>query len=172
MLRILRLSIVLLLLSGMLAAQNSGKKRPIEGVWKIVEIVETGPGASSTSIPQPSLLIVTRRHYSFMRARGEKPRALYAAERPTDAEKLAAFNSFVANTGSYEVSGSTLTFHPIVSRNPNYMAGGFTTYRFRIAGNNLWLMEKSSDSSYRVGDKVLPSSAPASETTTKFVRIE
>ncbi len=169
--RTLKALILLLLFSAVLSAQSTAKK-PIEGVWKVVEIVVTGAGASTSSSPQPSLLILTQGHYSQIGVLGDKARALYKAEEPTDAEKLAAFDSFFANAGTYEVSGSTLTIHPMVARNPNFMAGGFEKYQYRLEGNNLWLTDKSSDLSYRIGPKVVPSSAPASETRTKYVRVE
>ena len=169
--RTLKAPILLLLFSAVLSAQGTAKK-PIEGVWKVVEIVVTGAGASTSSSPQPSLLILTQGHYTQVGVLGDKARTLYKAEEPTNAEKVAAFDSFFGNAGTYEVSGSTLTIHPIVARNPNFMAGGFEKYQFRLEGNNLWLTDKSSDTSYRIGSKVVPSSAPASETRTKYVRIE
>ena len=169
--RTLKAPILLLLFSTMLSAQGTAKK-PIEGVWKVVEIVVTGAGASTSSSPQPSLLILTQGHYSQVGVLGDKPRTLYKAEEPTNAEKVAAFDSFFGNAGTYEVSGSTLTIHPIIARNPNFMAGGFEKYQFRLEGNNLWLTDKSSDTSYRIGPRVVPSSAPASETRTKYVRVE
>ena len=167
----LKTPILLLLFSAVLSAQSTAKK-PIEGVWKVVEIVVTGAGASTSSNPQPSLLILTQGHYSQVGVLGDKARTLYKAEEPTNAEKVAAFDSFFGNAGTYEVSGSTLTIHPIVARNPNFMAGGFEKYQFRLDGNNLWLTDKSSDTSYRIGPRVVPSSAPASETRTKYVRVE
>ena len=167
----LKTPILLLLFSAVLSAQSTARK-PIEGVWKVVEIVVTGAGASTSSNPQPSLLILTQGHYSQIGVLGDKARTLYKAEEPTNAEKVAAFDSFFGNAGTYEVSGSTLTIHPIVARNPNFMAGGFEKYQFRLEGNNLWLTDKSSDTSYRIGPRVVPSSAPASETRTKYVRIE
>ena len=169
--RTLKAPILLLLFAVMLSAQSTAKK-PIEGVWKVVEIVVTGAGASTSSNPQPSLLILTRGHYSQVGVSGDKARTLYKAEAPTDAEKVAAFDSFFGNAGTYEVNGSTLTIHPMVARNPNFMAGGSQKYQFRIDGNNLWLTYKSSDISVRLGPRVVPSSDPASETRTKYVRVE
>jgi len=159
-----------LLLASMAYAQNA--KKPIEGVWKVTEIVVTGAGASNVGSPQPGLFIFTRGHYSMMSVPGNQPRALFKAEEPTNEEKIAAFDSFVANTGTYEVTGSTLTIRPMVARYPNFMAGGSDKYQFRIEGNTLWLTEKSADLNTRVGQQVVPSTAPASETRLKLVRVE
>jgi len=103
---------------------------------------------------------------------GNKPRALYKAQEPTNEEKISAFDSLIANTGTYEISGSTLTIHPIVARNPNFMAGGSDKYQFRIEGTTLTLTEKSTDLNVRIGNRVVPASGPASETRLKLVRME
>jgi Lipocalin-like domain len=154
------------------ATAQTATRKPIEGVWKVVEIIVTGDGASTTSNPQPSLFLFTRGYYTQIGVSGDKARALYKAESPTDAEKLTAFDSFFANAGTYEIAGTTLTIHPMVARNPNFMAGGFERFQFKIDGSNLWLTTKSSDISFRIGQRVVPSTDPPSETRTKFVRVE
>lgn len=60
----------------------------------------------------------------------------------------------------------------MVARYPNFMAGGSDKYQFRIEGNMLLLTEKSTDQTSRVGNRVVASSAPASETRLKLVRVE
>ena len=169
--RFLKSAMMSLLVPAVLTAQGPAKK-PIEGVWKIAELVVTGANAAKDVNPQPSLLIITQGHYSETGVEGNKPRALYKAEQPTAEEKIAAYDSFYANAGTYEVNGTTLTIHPMVARNPNYMAGGFMKYQFRIEGNTLWLTNKTSDLNIRVGLKVVASALPANETRTKYVRVE
>ncbi len=169
--RTLKALITLITFSTVLAAQTAPKK-PLEGAWKVVEIVVTGAGASNNANPQPSLFIFAKTHYSMMLVPGTQPRALFKAEEPTNEEKIPAFDSFVANTGTYEVTGSTLTIRPIVARYPNFMAGGFDKYQFRIEGNTLWLTDKSTDLNHRIGERVVPSSAPLKETRLKLVRVE
>jgi hypothetical protein len=121
-----RLKAVLLVVtfSGTVAAQ-SGSRGPLEGAWRVTEIVVTGADASNTPNPQPGLFIFTRTYYSFFWVPGNQPRALFKAEDPTTAEKVAAFDSLVGNTGRYEMSGSTLTARPMVARFQNCMGGGF-----------------------------------------------
>lgn len=142
--RTLKALITLITFSTVLAAQTAPRK-PLEGVWKIVEVVEivdTGADGSKNANPQPNLFIFTRNHYSMMLVPGTQPRASFkvspSVAMPTDQEKIAAFDSFVANTGTYEVTGSTLTIRPIVARYPNFM-GGSDELPFRIEGNTLWL---------------------------------
>jgi len=171
MTRVLHISIVLLLVTAFATAQKKGS---IEGVWKIVETVTTGGtgGPQTEADPLPNLMIVTRGHYMMMRDSGNKPRTLYQSVKATDAEKMAAFDSFFANGGTYEISGNTITIHPIVARVPNYAAGGWTKYSFRIEGNNLYLTDKSTDTTFNIGGKVVPIAPAGFETTTKFVRVE
>jgi len=154
------------------AVGQTGRRGPLEGVWKVAEVVVTGANPSNTSNPQPGLFIFARTHYSMMRVPGDQPRALYQAEEPTDAEKLAAFDSFVANTGTYETAGTTLTIRPMIARNPNFAAGGFQKYQFRIEGNTLWLTEKSTDLNFRLGERVVAAAPPANETRMKLTRVE
>ena len=165
-------SLMLLTLFATLLSAQSAAKKPIEGVWKVTEIVITGAGASNVASPQPSLFIFTQRHYSQTWVQGSQPRTLFKAEEPTNEEKIPAFDSFVANTGTYEITGSTLTIKPIVARYPNFMAGGSDKYQFRIEGNTLSLTEKTTDQTSRIGNRVTPSAAPVSETRLKLVRVE
>ncbi len=119
----------------------------VEGAWRITEFSSTGPDTSyAISDPQPSLLIFLAGHYSQMYVPGDEPRELFSGDEPvlgalepTDAEVLTAFGSFIANSGTYEVSGSTITTRPIVAKNPNFMAGGSISYTYRVEGDTLWL---------------------------------
>ena len=167
----MRLLVIMVLCEGVLGAQGTAKQS-IEGVWKVSEIVVTGSGASTISSPQPGLFIFTKGHYSLMYVPGNAPRALKKAETATTDEKVAAFDSFLANAGTYERAGSTLTIRPSVARDPNYVVGGFNKYQFRIDGNTLTLTNKSADLNMRFGEQVVPSRAPARETRIKLVRLE
>jgi len=171
MFRIMKGLTILVLFTTAISAQNSTKK-PIEGVWKVTEIVVTGADAANVATPQPGLIIFARKHYSVIWIPGNQPRSLFKGEDPTNEEKIAAYDSFVANSGTYEVAGETLTLHPVVSRSPNFMAGGAAKNQFRIEGTTLWLIQKNTDLSVRIGDRVATSSGPASETRLKLTRVE
>jgi hypothetical protein len=162
---------ILVLCTTIVSAQSSTKKS-IEGVWKVTEIVVTGEDASNVRSPQPGLIIFTQKHYSVMWIPGNQPRTLFKGESPTNEEKIAAYDSFVANAGTYEVAEQTLTLHPVVSRSPNFMAGGSAKNQFRIEGTTLWLIQKNTDLSLRTGDRVAASSGPATETRLKLSRLE
>ena len=164
--------LTLLVLCATVVSAQSSKKKPIEGAWKVTEIVVSGANASNVANPQPGLIIFARKHYSVMWVPGNQPRSLFKGESPTDEEKIAAYDSFVANSGTYEVTGATLTLHPMVARSPNFMAGGVSKSQLRIEGTTLWLTQKNTDLSLRTGNGVAPSSGPVSETRLKLSRVE
>jgi hypothetical protein len=162
----------LLVVLGMCGSTLLAKTRdrwPLEGVWKVTEVVVTGADAYITSAPQPSVFIFAKNHYSFLWVMGDTPRALYKTQRPSNAEKLAAFDSLNAGAGTYEVSGSTVTFRHIVAKGPN---AAFIAEQFSIDGDTLILTWVSSDSHIRIGKDVVRSTLPVSTTRMKLIRVE
>jgi hypothetical protein len=138
----------------------------IQGAWRVTEVTVTGANAATNKSPQPALYLFTKQHYSIVVVNGTSPRKNLGPaadpEKLTDAEKLArfeAYDPFVANSGTYEVSGGILTTHPLVAKNPGTM-GTTQAREFRIDGTTLTLIQKSA-----------PGPA-ASQTTTKLTRIE
>ena len=126
-------------------------KSPVEGVWKIAEVVpaSSNPAEKPTPItnPQPGLLIFTKGYYSVVVVTGSNPRAAVEAkdrQNLTDAEKLAFYEqwrAFGANSGTYEIKGSTITRRPSVAKNVSVMSGqeGIVA-EFKMEGpNTLWL---------------------------------
>ncbi len=51
---------------------------------------------------------------------------------------LAQYGSFIVNTGTYEISGSTVTFRPMIARSPEFV-GGNTGANFQLEGDVLTL---------------------------------
>jgi hypothetical protein len=110
----------------------------IEGVWKITEVTITGPNARTISNPAPNLFIFTKKHYSEAYATAERP--ILPRQNATDAQKLAAWNPFSAEAGTYEVKGTALTIHPMVAKGTYIMKpGSFLTSDFKLEGNTLTL---------------------------------
>ena len=70
---------------------------------------------------------------------GAGPRKPIAGDpnRPTDAEKVEAYNSFVAASGTYELSGRFLRWLRFVHKNLNEMDGKPFTYTTEFDGNTL-----------------------------------
>ena len=149
-------------------AEKTSAKESLVGVWKIVETVTTGAGAATISNPQPSLVIITKRHYSVLSVPGAEPRPQFAPPKDpnklTDAEKIARYEQwsrFTANAGTYEVKGTTLTRRPLVAKNETVMARNSSiASEFKLDGNTLWVTAKSE------------AGQPASETRIKLQRLE
>src|SRR5882762_4402792 len=110
----------------------------IRGVWKVAELASRAPGAEweVRTTPYLSQFIFTGKHYSYMYVPGVGPRKLFAGDpnKPTDAEKAEAYNSLVAATGSYRLSGRILTLYALVHKNPNEMGGKPLTYTIEFEG--------------------------------------
>ena len=169
------LLVVSMLLIGLVASESSAvqsqTKTQVEGVWKLVEVVPPpkSPDEKATSItdPQPGLVIFTRGYYSSLAVRARQPRA--AVEPPkdpahlTDAEKIARFEQwgpFTANSGTYDLKGSTLQMHPIVAKSVDVMTSGKPiTWEVKLeAPNTLWLIP--------------PADRAATDPKAKFTRLE
>ena len=104
----------------------------LKGVWRIVEV--TGADGKVNPKPEPGLYIFTDRHYSIMRV--NEPRAALP-ESPGDKERLAAFDPFTANSGTYQVKGTQLMTQPMVAKNPNVMTGKGGTSELKMEGANV-----------------------------------
>jgi hypothetical protein len=86
-----------------------------------------------------SLYIFTEKYYSYSFVPGSLPRKLFQGDpnRPSDAEKIAAYDSFVSNTGTYSLKDSILILTSILHKNPNEMRGESLNYRIKTEYNKL-----------------------------------
>lgn len=148
-------------------AQEQAAAPSVEGVWKVAEVVTTGAQATTNSSPQPSLIIFSRGHYSYLSIGATEPRPNVAPkdpDKPTDAEKIAKYGEwdpFTANAGTYEVKGTTLTRRPLVAKNQAVMTTNPPIIQeWKLEGSTLWLITKSA------------AGQPASETRTKLIRVQ
>ena len=133
---------VLFLAAGVLATPSvsvAQDESPVQGAW----IITSGTSADGTvnDAPQPGLFIYTSTHYSTMLVFADEPRADFGDE-PTDAETVAAYGPFIANSGRYEISGDEITTRAYVAKHPNYMHAwpdNESTYTFAVDGDQLLL---------------------------------
>ncbi len=111
---------------------------PLQGAWSVTSI-EPADGSAVIDPAQPGLYIFAGEHYSAFYTPGATPRAPSAAAfAPTPEEIAAQYASIIVNTGTYEISGSTITFRPTLARSPE-LAGGSTGANFQIEGDVLTL---------------------------------
>lgn len=148
--------------AGLSGQSQSGS---LQGVWQTVEIAIAGPTPRTIAIaePRPYLTIITARHYSRSEVQSDGPRPIIADVAKATADELrTTWGPFVGEAGTYEVSGTTVTMHPLVSKNPAAMVpGAFIVYTYKLDGNTLWLVQQRNQNG--------PYPAPA---TFKLVRVE
>ena len=116
----------------------------LNGVWEIVEVSGTNAqGDWTLDNVQPSLFIFQDGYYSIMYVKGNeaRPQAAANARRDNipDAQMRGMFRNFVANSGTYEVNGSSVTTRPMVAMMPNFMTGGSDTFTYSVEGDELVL---------------------------------
>lgn len=116
----------------------------IQGVWKVSDLASRAPGGSweSRGAPHRSQYIFTREHYSYLYVRGSAPRKTFAGDpnNPDPAAKVEAYDSIVAATGDYKLSGDTLTLTALIHKNPNEMAGESLRFTIELAGDRLTMI--------------------------------
>ncbi|MFQ5690884.1 MAG: hypothetical protein ACE5HQ_11490 [Gemmatimonadota bacterium] len=129
------------------AAPNSGKTA-VEGVWKAVAVTITNPDSTwTTEITTPNLTIFTEGHFAALRT-GERESL---PEEATDAQRLAAWQPFNANAGTYKTSSSEMTTTVIVAKSPNATAERRSrTSTFERDGDVLWRTFTSPSAEFRV----------------------
>jgi hypothetical protein len=127
-----------------IAAQST--RDSVQGVWRVVEAVITGPGARTIAFGErPNLTIITARHYSRVEVQADGPRpVLPDVARATADELRAVWGPFVSEAGTYEVTpGGVITMRPIAAKNPAVMGPGvFITYSYKLDGDTLSLTQQ------------------------------
>jgi len=137
---------------------------PLQGVWSVTAI-DPGDGSAVIDPSQPGLYIFARGYYSAVFAREAKARVPAAtAFSPTPEEMVAQYESIIVNTGTYEISGSTVTFRPIIAKSPGFV-GGQSTSEFETSGDVLTLRETSTVAADGTA-------APGANTTMTLRRVE
>lgn len=137
-----------------LADQPSGPPvsraaEPLHGAWRVIQSsLTTGETKTTNASPQPGLVLFTDRHYSLMYVEGQLPRKPFTDPiRPTDAEKLEAYETFVGHSGTYSVSDSLIAMEVVISKWPNLMGTelrtSFARFAYRIGGDTLRLTRRS-----------------------------
>jgi hypothetical protein len=144
------------------ATEAQSKAQVVTGAWRLTEMKRSGTNAETLKNPQ-GLLIFTGKHWSRMYVDSDQPRPqIRDLNKAAAAEIIASWASFVAASGTYEVSGNTLTTRALIAKNPNVAEpGNFWVYTFKIEGNTLTMTDTRNDAG-----------AIASPRTFTFVRLE
>ena len=117
------------------------------GEWTLQErVINGGPNGGTVTVSQPSLRIFTDTHFSRMfvwPGDGPRPEASGFPD-VSDADWRAVMTSIRANSGTYELDGTTLTEHRLLAMNPVAM-GQSGTFEVRLEGDTLWLTGENAD---------------------------
>ena len=91
---------------------------------------------------QPGIYIFTDQYFSIVAISGEKPRPEPDLLKATAAEIVASWRPVAAQSGTYEISGTLVTMHPVVAKQANRMRGDFKwTLKYQLDGDTLFITE-------------------------------
>ncbi len=162
------LGIALLTAAIGIAQSKSAAAQSVEGVWVGTTTVVTGAGASTNPKRQTNFHIYTKGYYTVMAQDAgvalptrKAPPPMKTPGKPTDAEKAALYDFWapvIAQTGTYEVKGNTITQRDLVAKG----TPGERTVEFRIENGGKTLLEIA---------KSAPGQ-PVSETRRTYTRVE
>ncbi|HFA49830.1 MAG TPA: hypothetical protein ENJ95_12555 [Bacteroidetes bacterium] len=125
---------------------------PLLGSWEMQEVHWiTKDTTYSIEKAQPGILMLTPKRYAIIWTPIDKPRTPFVnLSKPTDEEKMAGFQSIVFNSGTYEMTDSTMTTTALVAKVPGF-EGGKQFYNYTI--NDGVLKITMFDETYPNGDK-------------------
>ena len=130
----------------LMVVQSASAQGKLEGVWKVTEASMSGPNGFKNTNPQPNLWVFTKKHFSTVAVTSDKPRPVQPLEKATDAQKVAAWDPFIAAAGTYELKGTTFTGHNLVSKDPEDMKpGNFSTWECKIEKNTFTCTLKATE---------------------------
>jgi len=152
-----RIAIALCFLGGTAVATPLLAQSELNGVWSIAEVSgHNAEGDWEWNPVQPSLYIFMDGYYSMAQVNGSEPRPLMPDGTTWDnmtEDQLRSVCStavFSANSGTYEVSGSSLTTRPMVAKWPNFMEGGSASYTYSMETDMLTLVREGDGWSWKV----------------------
>ena len=138
--------VTMIFLGLLLTATPAWAQSDLNGVWEIVEATGTNDdGEWKWENVQPSLYMFMDGYYSVIGVQGNEPRLSIPEGTTWDnitEEQMRSVCSgavFYANSGTYEVSGSTLTTKPMVAKWPNFMEGGSAMFTYQVDSDILTL---------------------------------
>lgn len=121
-----------------LAQRSTSSSQPsIKGVWRAVEQTINDRTIKDANLGV-GFHVYTDGYFAVIRESGTPPRPPAPVENATAEQLMAAYGPFVAQFGTYQVSGDVISETTLVAKNPE-RAGQSGKERFKIEGNTLLL---------------------------------
>ncbi len=135
--------LTILLLSASMLAQSAPTVAQLLGTWQLVSIEDTvkngtpRPSMQFGAHPHGFLMYEPDGHMCASIANGDRP-AWKDPAKPTDAEKITYYDTFIAYCGTFKLdsANSTVTHYPTVAWTPAYV-GSTQPRPFRLEDNRL-----------------------------------
>jgi hypothetical protein len=142
MTRLLAVSALSLAVIGARAPVQRSSVIALVGVWRPAEARDAA-GRDVTDHAERTLYIFTRRHFSIQWADTARSRVSGA---PTDSQKVAMWQEFGCQAGTYEVSHDTLTLRTEIAKSPQAMAPrAFQRFVLTRDSGAIWLQLVADD---------------------------
>ena len=124
--------------AGLLLATSALAQGSLVGAWQVEEVEVTGgENAGTFTDPATNIIIFSEGHFARVANFGERPEVEQGGLGSATAYLVRdILFSFRANAGTYETSGSTLTLHFMVARNPGAV-GNNPEIEYRVNGDTM-----------------------------------
>jgi len=157
----MKLVFVTLLLAASTMAQSGSTVSQLVGTWQIVSIEVTmkdgtvQPTAQFGAHPKGFLMYEPDGHMCATLMNSDRP-AWKDPDKPTDAEKVAYYDTLVAYCGTYKLDSatSTVTHYPTVAWTPQYI-GSTQPRPFKLDGNRLIITVTEGMANFGIVKRVL-----------------
>jgi hypothetical protein len=118
------------------ALAQASRSANLTGVWRTVEARDAA-GRDITDRGERNMYIFTQHHFSIAWAEIQRPKIRGV---PNDSQKVAMWQEFGFQAGTYEISGDTLTLRSEVAKSPQAMEPrSFQKFLMTPAGSAIWL---------------------------------
>jgi hypothetical protein len=157
----MKLTLIILLLSTPILAQSAPTSSQLLGTWKLVSVEDTTqdgrvqPSSQFGLHPHGFLMYEPDGYMCATIVDGDRP-PWKAPDHPTDAEKMAYYDTFIVYCGTYKLDSatSTVTHYPEVAWTPAYV-GSTQPRPFRFEGNKLIITATKGFSDPNIKQRVL-----------------
>lgn len=129
------------------AFAQSGGRSTLEGVWELRDVTTPKPDTQPVIKPTGLMFLSGNKYAQVFLVNSARPALPFPEVDKASGDQLrAVWGPYVANAGTFQVSGNTLTLRATVAKNTAPMAAGaFLEHTFTLEGDNLTLTATKTD---------------------------